>query len=224
MAKTELAEILNDRNTFTTTAMMILLDEYGTDFLYWDPVTVGLEIKRDFGVVPERYLMDKLQAGTVLLINDLFFKSFETFNTICNVLNIGVFDSDLLIPATLDDIMWSCTEARLVLGEDYTGEFSHDIARYAGKLLSVEGIHTPPAILSFAEYPEQELSSLADLKMEDEIMFKVFWDRQAEAKDESEKLLNQRMITLLEQLEAIPSGPDRKNLRNMIEKLKRAAS
>jgi hypothetical protein len=210
-------EILQDDKTFTTVILTILMDKYGTDFLYWDPVTVGLEIKSDFGFIPDRPLLDKIQAGTSILINDLFFKSLETFNTICNVLNIGVFSSELFMPATLDDCMWGCTEAKLMLGEDYTNKFSHDIAGYIGLLLSNEGIYTPPQIVNFAEYPTAD--NVEDIAFTDEVMYKVFWDRQNEAKEEADRILKNRLVTLLKQLEELPVEVDKENVTKLISRL-----
>jgi hypothetical protein len=217
MART-LTEILQDEQTFTTVILTVLIDKYGTDMLYWDPVTVGLEIKRDFGFTPDRPLMDKIQAGSLVLINDLFFKSLETFNNLCNVLNIGVFSTDLFIPASLDDCMWGCTEVKLMLGDDYKAEFSHDISNYVGVLLSNEGIYTPPEILKFSEYTT-EMQFSDDILAEDEVMYKVFWDRQKEAKKEAEDLLKNRLLALMRQLEELPIEIEKANVQKMIERL-----
>jgi hypothetical protein len=199
-----LNEILFDEQTYTTVVMTILISKYGTEFLEWDPVTVGLSIKDDFGKVPPRYLMDKIQAGSALLTSDLYFKSLETFSALNDVLNLSLFDASTFVPASLDDCLWGCTEAKLMLGEDYTNDYSHDIAGYVGLLLAEEGIYTAPSVLAFAEYPNEESLTDQNDVFQDEVMYKAFWEGQHETRQQLDKDMQLKLITLFTQLKELP--------------------
>ena len=201
---------LEDDNTYTTCVMAILLDKYSMDFVEWDPVTVEMQLKDDFKVVPDSQLMDKIGAGSSLLTSNLFFKSLEAFNAICNVLNLGITTSETFLPADLDDIHWGLLEARLLLGDVYTEEsFSHDIANYCGQLLESRGIYEPPQILQFSEYPEDVVRNLSDIVAGSEEGFDLpFYNAHLESMEEERTsmtaLANSKLDELVDQLSQLP--------------------
>ena len=89
---------LQDPGLFATSAIAILLDRWGTEFIEWDPVTVGAEIEREFGISPTSLLQDRIQAASSLLTSNLFFVNLETFMVTCDALNFGAPASELLVP------------------------------------------------------------------------------------------------------------------------------
>ena len=197
-------EWLEDPSLFATSAMSILMDSWGTEFIEWDPITVGLELKADFGVDATDGLQDKIQACCALFTSNLFFVSLETFNMTCDSLNFGAVTSELFVPADLDDILWGVTEARLLLGDDFDeDEFSHDIKSYTGLLLSQNGIKRPPSALRFAEFDAEEMAREDD-SFDDEVLHRAFWDAQENDKATLEADNKQQIMLLMRQLAQVP--------------------
>lgn len=199
---------LQDSTTFTTSILALLADYYGDlEFLNWDPLMLNLQLTEDFHIQPQQFLLDRVNAGSVLLVNGLFHRSLETFNQICNVFNFGVVSSEVMLPADLDDALWGVTEAMLLEGPEQFQEedFSHDIRRYVGVLLSEAGIRQPPSVLRFAEYDEHETRNLDNnLVEEDETFAKLYWEDQQATKDTLELYNKQQFLRLLEQLAVLP--------------------
>jgi len=195
---------LQDPSLFATCALALLIDRWGLDFVNWDPITVELELKADFGIDLDPGLQDRIQAASTVLTSDLFFVSPEAFAVTCDALNFGAPSSELLIPADLDDVLWGVSEVYLLLGSDRDREFSHGIARYVGALLSEAGIKKPPSVLEFAEYSEDETATETKTLESDDILFKAFWERQAEERQGLEAENNVKLMLLFRQLAGLP--------------------
>ena len=197
-------EWLRDPSLFATSAIAILMDAWGTEFMEWDPVAVDLELKNEFGVEPTPELMDRIHAASTLFTSNLFFLSLEQFSAVCNAFNFGVVSSELFLPADLDDVLWGVTEAYILLGEDAEEtESSHNIGRYVGTLLSQVGITKTPSVLKFAEFDEYE-RGIEDKAFEDDVESQLYFDQQDEARENLEADNNVRVMMLFRQLAAIP--------------------
>lgn len=217
------ADFLRDPQLFTTSAIVLLTDRFGPEFMDWDPVTVGMEIEAEYGIEPIAELQDRIQAGSSLYTTDLFFVSLETFSPVCNALNFGTATSQIMLPADLDDVLWGCTEALILLGEIYeAAQFSHNIALYVGALLSQAGIVKPPKILAFAEYSD-DMVLRSDAAFEgDETMRMSFWKDQEHEREMLEKWNQSKIVALMKQLEALPLRNGNTDfIRKTREKLKR---
>ena len=195
---------LRDPTLYATSAMAILMDRWGTEFIEWDPVTLDLEINSEFGVQISPDLSDRINAASTLFTSNLFMMSLEHFSAVCNALNFGLVTSETFLPADLDDILWGVTEATLLMG-DIAGDqrYSHNIARYVGALLSEIGLKKAPSVLAFAEFDEYE-TMLEDDAFDDEISAKLWYDRQEEEKNSLEADNNTKIMLLLRQLSMIP--------------------
>ncbi len=201
----ELAEYFTNKKSFATTLLTILVNEYGSEFMEWDPVATALQIKDDFGVDLAGSISDRIQAGTAVFVSNGFHTSFETYVTMCNAFSFELNFADNLVPADLDSCAWGCTEAKLLEGVEYDTEgFSQDIKKYVGYLLDAEGILKPPSVLNFASYPPQTLENTQNSMLNDEIMYKVFWEKQQEKKLELETGTQQRLADLFVQLQNLP--------------------
>jgi len=199
-----LGEWLEDPSLFATSAIVILTDRWGVEFMEWDPITVGLEIQNEFGVEPSSELQDKIQSACSLFTSNLFFVSIEAFNATCNALNFGDVASELFVPADLDDVLWGVTEARILLGDDFEeDEFSHDVKRYIGLLMAKAGYKRPPSVLAFAEYDEEEDLNLTE-SFDDEILHQVYWESQDQDKQRLEGDNNLQIMLLFRQISQIP--------------------
>lgn len=195
------AEVLQNDDSFATTVVAILYAKYGTEFFDWDPVNLALQIKQDFGFEPDVNLKDKIQAVVTLFTTDQFFASLQAYAAISNAFSHRGQELAMFTPPDADDCAWGCLEAKLLLGMDYTGKFTADIASYVGMQLDREGVSVSPTILQFAKPPEKPDIG-AD--MYDEIMYRAQYENQQEVTDQFETGLNNRLATLLAQLKNLP--------------------
>lgn len=201
-----LEDWLTDEGTYTTVLLAILWDRYGEEFLQWDPVTVNLQLRDDFYVDAREWLLDRVNAGSVLMTTDQFHQALPAFSAICNTLNFGAAPSQLMVPADLDDVFWGVVEARLLEGPEIARQpFAAEIAGYVGVLLSEAGVDEPPAQLSFARLPDHEEGNRQDaLATADESFFQVYWEKRQEAKSDYQRAGMQRLQELFAQLAAVP--------------------
>ena len=198
-------EWLLDDRTYTTSVMSILLDRWGAlDFIEWDPLTINLQLRDEFGIEANETLMDKIGAASALFSTNTFFIDFETFNSVSNVLNLGVTSSSLMLPADLDDALWACTEAKLLLGDLYDDSaYSHDVARYVGFLLTQDGVRNPPPILRFAEYDERGDANTRE-NTQDEAIHLAYWRGQQEDREMLDQRNRERLADLFDQIAELP--------------------
>ena len=199
-------EALADPALYCTSVAAILTDNFDTEWMSWEPETLELELKTLGRAQPADFLMDKALAVSVLLTTNLFHVSFEAWTNLCQVFNFDRASTDLFVPASIDDVLWGCTEARILEGpEEFDNDgFSHDIARYGGTLLSQHGMTRPPSVLNFAEYNEAELDE-RDLSLaSDEFIFKAYWDSHKGLIEEAEQDTISKTRELLEQVRGLP--------------------
>jgi len=176
------ADWLLDDTTFATCSLAILVDRFTTAFFDWDPATLALEIKHEYGIEPPNYLTDRVQAGAALFTTDLFHVAIEAFTATCNAFARSPVLKGVFLPPDLDDCLWGVTEAVLLEGptEDEVVPFSQPVARYVGLLLQQSGIKEPPSMLAFAEYPETDVLPESLAGTEDTTMFEANWARMAQ--------------------------------------------
>ena len=213
------SELLEDKNTFTTTLMAIMYQEYGTEFLDWDPLTINLSIKRDFKVTPSQDNKDKIQAGSIIIGDVSFYQDFEVFATACGVVAMSGYSTDTLVPPDLDDVAWTCLEAKL-LDDEFSGNmFSDDIKRYVGILLDEEGIYDPPSLLDFAVYPKGRRIS-DSLVAEDETLSKAMLSMQKDKKRDFAKILRDKTVELFGELRDLSiEGKNVEYIKQAMERL-----
>ena len=200
------ADILTDPATFASSVIVLLIDNFGTECLGWEPETVDTEIEETFKIRVTPQLSDKINAASSLLNSDLYHKSLEGFNAVNTAFSFKPVSSGEFNFATLDDTMWGCTEARLLEGADVfdISGFSHDIAHYVGELLSVEGITRPPSILSFAEFDPGELDRVTLTISGDPELAAMYDQRQIQEVAQLEQLAMNRLKNLFKELESLP--------------------
>jgi hypothetical protein len=205
MQKTTIQQAFANPDLFCTSVAALMLDNFGSDYLTWEPETVEMEL-RSIGVDVTSSLMDKIMAVSVLLTTNTFHTSFQAWNNLCQTLNLDVASGDLFSPATLDDIVWGCMEARMLEGpEEYDVQgFTSDIAIYVGTMLGDLGITKPPSILKFAIQDEKEMERRDTVLSADETAFKTYWDNQNGTTGELEEYAVARAKEMLQQLKTLP--------------------
>lgn len=198
-------EAFKNPELFATSAVAILMDRFGTEFINWEQETLEMEI-RSLCPNPDPLLFDKVAAACTILSTDTAHFDALTFNNIVQILNFDDLISSSYIPASLEDILWGCAEMRLLEGpEEYDNQgFSPDIAAMVGNLLTFHGITTPPSVLEFADISEKDIMDRDDNLGADSLMFEAYWEEQRNNVDDMEEFVKKRTDKLLAQLIELP--------------------
>ena len=149
-------ERFHDEAAFATTLHAILLYIFGDlEFNGWDPATIGLEYKAALGelwdAVPQAN-RDKVMMMTGLYAGNMFFQSLEVFLATCNAFCGAAVDVRTFDPATVDEMAWAVTEAKL---SGFEEEFHPDIQAYVGVQAQLEGFETLPPSLAWGTPPKK---------------------------------------------------------------------
>lgn len=67
----------------------MLLSKYGEEALDWDPITIQMEIRDDFGVTPASEAMDKICAMQIVMGTGDFFQRVDAFRNVTNTIANG---------------------------------------------------------------------------------------------------------------------------------------
>lgn len=114
----------------------IMNQQYSTEWLAWDPVTIALEIQADFQTDPCSEAMDRICAMQTVMMSDAFFKRVDAFLGVVNTLNTGAPAFDAFDPSSVEEIAWAVAEvafSRELL------PFSYAVRQYVRKLLQDDG-------------------------------------------------------------------------------------
>ena len=144
--------MLRHEHTMATVLHAIVLKEFGEDIYKWDPITLDKEIQDTFEVEFPKLNADKLQAIITSLTTDRFFRDWQAFTAICEVLNGDNTVLDLADPLTAPEMAWGVIEQRL--NDDSNQPFTEEVRRYVGAVLSTYGFVDAPDHLSWAIMPE----------------------------------------------------------------------
>ena len=198
-------DVMMEPSSFGTTLLIALIDSYGTECIQWEPETLRKQVEEDLDINLPGSTMDRIMAAMSVLASDMFFVSIEGFNNTCESLNFGAVSGNKFIPCELDDIIWGCTEARLLLGaEEYdSADWSHDIGRYTGLQLSLEGVTKAPSIIGFAEFAPEELDNKDMLLADDQLMAATYQSRQTDVVRELDREAISKMQGLLQQVSSM---------------------
>ena len=199
------SDALSAPDLFATSAMAIMMDNFGADFLNWEQETIEMEV-RGLCSNPDEDLFDKIAAATTVLTTNTPHLDTLTFNNVTQVFNFEAIHPQSFIPADLEDVLWGCSEMRLLEGpEDYNSlGFSGEIREFVGQLLVQNGITTPPSVLDFATISEDMIMSRDDTLGADSIMFSAYWDSQRANVKDMEEFVVRRTNKLMNQIIQLP--------------------
>lgn len=136
--KTAKAQALQNPETCASVVHAIVKQQYGEDAYAFDPLTVYLDIKDDFGVDCASEVTDRWSAIQVLMTTDAFFKRPEAFFGICNSLNDGEPAFDVFTPVSVEEAAWAITECSL---QRELLPFSYAVRGYLRQILKADGFN-----------------------------------------------------------------------------------
>ena len=189
-SKSAIQELFQSPNTLGTVINAIIVSNYGEEAYDWDPLTIALEIKDDFGVDISSELLDKWCALQVLMGSDAFFTRIDAFLSICNTLSSGEPFFSAFDPVTVKEAAWAIAEASM--NRDML-PFSPTIKAYLKKRLKFEGFEgNPPRI--FEDVFKSSTKS-------DEIREGL---AEKSAKDDIDEMINNKIKLMANQFAQIP--------------------
>jgi hypothetical protein len=199
------SRLLQDPETPGSVLLIGLFDEYGTDFLEWEPDTLLLEIQDRWKTEVPVVNRDKIWALVTVLTTDLFWSSLEAFIHVCNALSGGGADFQNWNPADVQEMCWAIAEVTLLDPPEEGVVFSPEIVAYMQAELEAEGFSEPPQLLkpyvseTGRERVEEALSVDAD-----EIDINAYWDAQTRKRLAVDEWVRERLLRLLQEVTALP--------------------
>jgi hypothetical protein len=199
-----LKEMWKSPQTFGIVLLTVFLDRFGVEGLQWDPATITLEVEEEFDVDLPQAVFDKLMMAINILTSDTFYQSLPDFIVACNVLSGDTYRPDMFDPADSAEIAWGLTEGLLICppDEDNAEPFNEEIRAYIGAVLDQEGIINAPDVLRIA-LRRANVSDAANQFADDPEMFAAIYDVEAGKTEEINKIVQQKAIMLIAQLQAV---------------------
>ena len=106
--------VLDSGHMFCTVADALLRAKYGEPAYLWDPTTLWLEIRDDFGLETTADVSDKMGAVQVLMTGDGFYKRVDAFLAVANTMAGGSPGFQMMQPLEPDEAVWAIVEAALM--------------------------------------------------------------------------------------------------------------
>jgi hypothetical protein len=212
--------LLLDDNTFASTLLLLVAEEYGSQFLPgtdpdgqvregWDPETLKLTLERDFSLQLPKETLDKLLAAITLITTNFFWKDVTRFVELCNIFSGDDFQPDEFDPADAFELLWGLTESTIIYppaGDDEDDaedtEFSPEIRGYIGQVLQQEGITDPPDLLRLGQVTGGYSST--DEFMDDPELYQAILEAQAGKSDELRQMVRENLRQLAFQSRLLP--------------------
>jgi hypothetical protein len=181
----------------------ILLKQYDTEFMDWEPETLFSQIHDDFKVTVPDINRDKILGMITALQTDAFYTNPLVFSNVCRALDNEEADFEELLPISPEAMAWGVAEiiSSDVPTEQLQLEFSPDVAKFAGIMLAEHGVYVPPKVLGFAEYSTTNPALNADSAFTDDPgMFEAVFAKQKLDSAEVDKHVVENMKKLKAQL------------------------
>lgn len=153
-ARRALHSLLQQESTHGSVLLLALCDLWGDAWLAWDPKTVQLELRDDFGVQIEPDLFDKLMAARQVLTSDQVFTELPAFITIARALLGDGVDTPVSEPMDPGDLATAVLEMTLIWPPDSSETFNEEIVGYMEESLKYMGvIGVPNSLVPYLPEP-----------------------------------------------------------------------
>ena len=192
--------LFEDPETFTSIAILVLVDQYTTEVLDWDLETITREVKEDFRVDINPAVLDKIAVGQLLLNTNMFHTSLPEFITFCNVMSNEEGLKGVWSPADSYEMTWAVAEEKLLVNEDE--EFSADILAYITTILRDDGVVSPPDSLTFIS-PDNLAGPLINEVSYDPIIYQASYEEGTAISDNLQEYLAKQLDKWQKQLAGI---------------------
>jgi hypothetical protein len=203
-------EILLDPTTPATALLALAVALLDSDVLYWDPMTIRLELSEMLGAGLPQANLNKLMAAIELVTTDGFYRDLPTFIRLCNVLYNGTLIVDQFDPADAGEIAWGIVEALFIWPPDPDDDepFARPIVEYIGHALVDEGIISPPDVLQLGVLPKGLAERVRVSFSDDPVMSRAIHDVEKAKTEEINNTVMSRLRRLLKTLAEAQLGSD----------------
>lgn len=179
----------------TTVLCFLVNDRFGDDVWNWDPTTIYLEIRDEWGCDPAPNVMDKISAGQVLITTPAFFQDIGAFSVICNTLASGTPAFTVYDPVEVEEMAWAMVEVALIRDMLAFAPMIKDLIRFQLTQDGYDDTSYPSVFTSVLGGTDKTPDELRQLMIEPSIR-----------NDETTRVMdfvNDMVRTLLHQFEAI---------------------
>lgn len=198
-----LQDILKDNQTFATVLLAIVLDEYGTEALEWEPEVTYQEIFEDFDVELPAVNQDKIQTIITALTTDQVQNDWLMFCHACNALNSVPIDFTSIDPPTPEEAAWAVTELAMVQDPEDSSNYSPEVKRFIGTVCHMNGLLLPPRVLSMADVPVKDSEAITSFG-DDEAMLRGWYNKQRADADYVTEYASSKLMELITALDEVP--------------------
>ena len=200
----ELRKILENEETFATSLLVIMIDEFGTEMFEWDPDTLAIAAMDSFKADLPQVNRDKIWGLITVLSTNMFHSDPMIFNAVCQAFNNEEADFEIFNPISLEGVAWGVTEAILNDPEaPLDDSFSEEVRRYIGIIVDSRGLSQVPVVLSMA-LPSESLSEGAMAYADDPDMYAAINKTQQENTDSVLSYTKKRVGALFSELKGLP--------------------
>lgn len=211
--------MLENPETFGSVLVTGLTDEFGVEWLSWEPNTILMEIEQKWKSRPPPVNRDKINALAMILTTNMFYRSLEVFIPTCHALNNREATFHTFMPASVSEMSWGLAEVSLLSPPDEWDIFNVEIPQYMLLQLEVEGFSKPPRIMSrYVKMPDVE--SVVNTNLDPEgIDYKSYWDGQQNKRLEVEEYVKTRMLDLIRTVSAMTlHNSDREGIESLLRR------
>lgn len=196
--------------TFGTVLVAIVLKAYGAAALNWDPLTLRVQLREDFGTEIARSPYGKLMALINAMTTDTVYRSVPVFDTTVHALAGEPNDGMEELPG-VDDVAWAVAEITMADPEAPRAPrgvvpWSTDIQGYVGLALDHEGIQGEPKVLFWARRSGSGAPVASDLATDPDFYNAAMGTAAAKA-TEVDGVIDERITVLVDHLSQIGVHP-----------------
>jgi hypothetical protein len=222
-------EIWLDPGTYTTTLLVLFLDNYGTEGLGWAPETIQIELEEYItDEIPEKN-MAKLMTGISLLTTNKFYRSLPDFNIFCGIMSNKGFDKNILYLSNLEDISWGLFESFLIAPPENFVEkndkkknikdyFDPEIIAFIQETIKKDDyVILPKTIQVLFENSNFLINKIKEDFIDDPELFSLIYKMSIMKSIDIDNLVIKRLRGLLSQIKDLPlKSVSTSNLKNFI--------
>ena len=182
---------------FATTAMLCAVNDMGMDVFDADPDVLESMLEERYKLNIPKSSIHRLMAGCGLLSSDLFWTDPLSFAACCRILN---GKNELLKrPASVEDIAWGVTEARMIHGEEDLPKFSTSVQSYVKAVLDEMNMERVPQSLK-----DFQGASPSNKFFGDPLLSQSIHEEQGTKADEVDTYVADRLDELVKLMHALP--------------------
>ena len=199
----KISELLESEETYATTLLTIIVDNYSFEALEWEPNILTEELENDFGVTLARVNIDKIQSLATCILTDRFYNDWLFFNVTCNALNHEEVDFQNPSEPTPEEVAWALTEVMLFEDPDDRPDLTPEIQTYIGVVLANHGVVKPPDVLKAATLQETEQQALNNMG-DDPALVNGWYEIQNQNAKSITDYLKSNLTELIQELDNLP--------------------